>query len=94
MTEKRGNLIKLKYDFNESLCCEVFNNGGWARVTEREFRSWNGERRVQGNPYFGPIYYYSTNEIAENPTKPGLIFKTEADPRQKFQPRSYHSYQL
>ena len=43
MSEKKGNLIKLTYDFNSGLCCEVsFDGKQWARVTARGFRSFNG----------------------------------------------------
>ena len=66
---KRGNTVKLKYDFDTSKCVQVKLNSKdkWVRITEREFRSYNGERRIvtwdkQNNPiyteYEGPIYYF------------------------------------
>jgi hypothetical protein len=91
MTEKRGDLVKLIYNFNCSRCCEVnYAEDKWARVTIREFRSWNGKRRILNidNPnevyyeeYMGPIYYYGTNRINKKPKKHGLVFLQNKDPR-------------
>lgn len=76
MAEKRGNLIKLEYDFNPAWACEIYLNGKWMRVLERDFRSYNGQRRITkptvtelGNVrvftdtyiYEGPYYYHGTN---------------------------------
>jgi hypothetical protein len=70
---KRGNTVKLKYDFNTANCVEVQSKGRWTRVTERDFRSSNSPRRIvtwdkEDNPiyteYNGPIYYHGTNIIA------------------------------
>jgi hypothetical protein len=48
MAEKKGQTVKLKYDFPEHLCCEVYvpNLEDWFRVTCNEFRSWCGQRRI------------------------------------------------
>lgn len=48
MAEKKGQTVKLKYDFPTQLCCEVYvpNLEGWYRVTCKEFRSWCGQRRI------------------------------------------------
>ena len=89
MSEKKGNTVKLKYDFNESQCCEITSGTNRVRITGREFRSWNGERYLQGNTYEGPLYYYGTNEIVENPITHGLLFKNGKDPREDKRPRSY-----
>lgn len=52
MGEKRGNLVKLIYDFDTSKCCEigVTKEEGikWYRVTAKRFRSWDGPRRLTG----------------------------------------------
>jgi len=98
MTEKRGDLIKLTYDFNSALCCEVsFDGEKWARVTAREFRSFNGKRRILNvdNPnkayyeeYLGPIYYYGTNRIAKKPKEVGTAFLNGVDPRDAKRPRN------
>jgi hypothetical protein len=73
MAEKRGNTVKIQYDFPTQLCLEVnFIDEKWARVTPRDFRSFGGKRRILNisNPknvhheeYNGPIYFYETNEI-------------------------------
>lgn len=98
MAEKRGDLIKLTYDFNSVKCCEVsFDGEKWARVTAREFRSFNGKRRILNvdNPnkayyeeYLGPIYYYGTNRIAKKPEKMGTAFLNGVDPRDAKRPRN------
>ena len=78
MGEKRGQTGKLKYDFNTVWVCEIqYEEGGrWYRALERDFRSFNGARRITkpnpavlGNPYVGsvtfdyegPYYYWNTN---------------------------------
>jgi len=70
MGEKGGQTEKLRYDFNTALCSEVqLQNQKWYRVTCKEFRSFNGPRRigkwVNEEPvyeqYNGPIYYWNTN---------------------------------
>ena len=98
MAEKRGDLIKLTYDFNSVRCCEVsFDGEKWARVTAREFRSFNGKRRILNvdNPskayyeeYLGLIYYYGTNRIAKKPEKMGTAFLNGVDPRDAKRPRN------
>lgn len=66
MSEKTGNTEKLIYDFNTSKNLEVYmpNLEGWYRVTSREFRSFNGKRRISGEEYKGHIYHYGTNKRA------------------------------
>ena len=50
MGEKRGNLVKLIFDFDTSNVCEVgvTSEEGikWYRTTSRRFRSWDGPRRL------------------------------------------------
>jgi len=76
MSEKRGLTGKLLYDFNTAKAVYVKNKDGrFVRVTERDFRSYNGERfileRVDGElqhvPYKGPIYYHNTNRKCKEP---------------------------
>jgi hypothetical protein len=98
MAEKRGDLVKLIYEFNSARCCEVsFDGKKWARVTAREFRSFNGKRRILNvdNPskayyeeYLGPIYYYGTNRIAKKPKEIGTAFLNGIDPRDAKRPRN------
>ena len=78
MAEKRGNTGKLEHwGYETSNVLEVqISSGTWHRVTERDFRSYNGNRRVsfpdptQGvdifadmitEDYYGPYYYYGEN---------------------------------
>jgi hypothetical protein len=75
MSEKRGQLEKLKYNFNTAKAVYVKMNNKMYRITERDFRSFNGERfileRVDGElqhvPYKGPIYYHNTNKKCKEP---------------------------
>jgi hypothetical protein len=102
MAEKTGNLIKLTYDFNSSRCCEVsFDGEKWARVTAREFRSFNGKRRILNidvpnkshyEEYLGPVYYYGTNRINKKPKKIGMAFINNTDPRYGKRPKGYTSF--
>ena len=64
--EKTGNTEKLTYDFNTASNLEVYmpNLEGWYRTTSREFRSFNGKRRINGESYKGHIYHYGTNKRA------------------------------
>ena len=45
MSEKRGLLEKMRYDFPTEAVLEVQIKGTWYRVTSREFRSFDGHRR-------------------------------------------------
>jgi len=45
MAEKTGGLEKMKYDFPTEAVLEVQIKGTWYRVTSREFRSFDGNRR-------------------------------------------------
>lgn len=64
MGEKRGNIGKLKYDFDPASEMEIFlpNGNNWYRVTARAFRSFNGKRRLNKKEYQGPVYSYDTNK--------------------------------
>ena len=44
--EKRGHLVKLEYDFNTAGVLEVCIKDNWYRVTSRDFRSFDGPRRI------------------------------------------------
>ena len=67
MSEKKGNIEKLKNDFNDSKLLEVYlpKLDNWYRVTCRDFRSFDGKRRVQGKNYEGPLYAYGTNRLVK-----------------------------
>jgi hypothetical protein len=75
MAEKRGQLEKLKSNFDTAKAVYVKMNDKMYRITERDFRSFNGERyifeKVNGEyqhvPYKGPIYYHNTNKKCKEP---------------------------
>ena len=71
MSEKRGGTEKLKYDFNTARAVYVKRGEKYSRVTERDFRSYNGERFILINgvyeAYDGPIYYHNTNIKCNEP---------------------------
>lgn len=71
MAEKKGMTGKLFYDFRTSNAVFVKNGEKYSRITERDFRSYNGERFILENgeykPYNGPIYYWNTNQICKDP---------------------------
>jgi hypothetical protein len=46
MGEKRGSTVKLKYDFPTEGVLEVGIKGNWYRTTAKEFRSFDGPRRI------------------------------------------------
>lgn len=77
MAEKRGETEKLVFDFNTAGCLEIFKSGQWFRATAREFRSFDGLRRIteptrveHGNvdvpmrtyEYWGPVYMFGSNK--------------------------------
>jgi hypothetical protein len=83
--EKKGFTGKLEhYGYETHYVLEIEgSNGNWYRVTERDFRSYNGKRRYTypgkteiGNPfqelttedYYGPSYFFETNTTYD-PTK-------------------------
>ena len=80
MGEKRGHTEKLINNFNTAGLLEVFMNNTWYRSTAREFRSFDGKRRITeptkielGNvvvpmrtyDYNGPVYMFGTNNEVE-----------------------------
>jgi|TARA_B110000977_G_scaffold186314_1_gene252101 hypothetical protein len=80
MGEKTGHLVKIQYDFNTAGVLEVYMKGTWHRTTSREFRSFDGKRRITeptmtelGNvvvpmrtyEYNGPVYMFGTNHEVE-----------------------------
>ena len=71
MGEKRGQTEKLKYDFNTARAVYFKRGEKYSRVTERDFRSFNGERFIlidgEYKTYEGPIYYWNTNKLCKEP---------------------------
>ena len=88
MSEKRGNTGKLLYDFDVSSNLEVQVGEEWHRVGARDFRSFNGARRVSDIPYEGPLYMFATNTKVKEPTKQGLMFVDDVDPNSLYNKRS------
>ena len=73
MSEKKGLLVKMRIDFETAADLQVFlpeSKFGWYRVTSREFRSFNGKRRINGVEYKGPVYLFSSNKRASKSKYP------------------------
>lgn len=102
MAEKRGETEKLVYEFNAAGCLEIFMKDQWYRVTPREFRSFDGPRRItepvrveHGNvdvpmvtyEYWGPVYMFGTNKEM-NYTNSGSMYTGEIWERNKKQSES------
>jgi len=76
MAEKRGQTVKLIYDFPTQLSTEIgYEDGFWARVTCNRFRSYNGLRRIlylneegkgEYKDYNGPVYYFDSNIVLKD----------------------------
>ena len=93
MSEKKGNTVKLVYDFNEARSCEIYSEGlkRYGRVTAREFRSFGGKRRILNvddrdnvfyEDYDGPVYWFGTNKkVSKADTKSEVMFLHGKDPR-------------
>jgi hypothetical protein len=85
--------VSLKYDFEPYRCCEVKIGGTWDRVTARQFRSFDGQRRISCGVseenqliyqnYEGPIYLFKTNVVVESKNRNDFVYTNEGDPRDK-----------
>mgnify|MGYP000867563318 CR=1 FL=1 len=61
----------LKIDFPMKGKLEIKVNGKYCRVSPNIFRSWHGERRLDGKPFKGEVYYFGTNDVyRENVPRP------------------------
>jgi hypothetical protein len=67
--------INLVYYFNTASHLEVQNaaNGDWVQTTCNWFRSYAGKRRINGEPYEGPMLYEGTNFLYEGPLTGKLL---------------------
>lgn len=102
MGEKRGNTAKLVYDFNTARCCEIeYKQDKWNRVTAREFRSFDGNRRILNvddpnnvfyEEYLGPVYLFDTNKKTSPTNSFKLQFTEEGDPRAFGTRRKHESF--
>ena len=70
---------KLVYHFNTAAHLEVQNNstGDWVQSTCNWFRSYAGNRRINGETYEGPIFYEGTNFLYEGPLNGKIIHLDE-----------------
>lgn len=54
---------RLTYTFDTSALLEIeIRNDQWSKVDCNVFRSWTGQRRLNGEQYVGPRYNFLTNE--------------------------------
>lgn len=66
--------LRISNPFNDAAMLEVeFAPNKWARVTSNHFRSYTGNRRINGEHYKGPIYYQGTNTRYK--TKPNDVIR-------------------
>lgn len=81
MAEKRGlEQQSLINEYNTAGVLEIFFNEKWTRVTTKDFRAFNGPRRITeptyaelGNvvvpmrtyEYHGPVYTWGTNNVVD-----------------------------
>lgn len=94
MAEKRGETEKLIFDFNTSGVLEIYMPGlqGWYRTTAKDFRSFDGKRRITeptevhlGNvqvpmrtyDYNGPVFLWGTNMQVLDTLDSGKIVKSQ-----------------
>ena len=42
---------------------EIYNNSIWLEVSQYIFRSWAGERRVNGIEYKGKVFYLGSRKL-------------------------------
>lgn len=62
--------IKLKIDFDKNAKLEIYDeHKRWRESTPEVFRSWTGERKVNGKEYEGTIYFWLSNKIYESRIK-------------------------
>ena len=67
------------FDLYKHLEVEM-STGEWNQVTCTTFRSYAGGRRVNGEPYDGPILYHNTNYLYEGPLNRKIVhLKDEQD---------------
>jgi len=102
LSEKRGNTVKLVYDFNTARCCEIeYRPGKWIRTTAREFRSFDGNRRILNvndpdnifyEEYLGPVYLFGTNKKTNQSYSNETQFGEEGDLRGFGQRRKHEAF--
>ena len=102
MAEKKGNTVKLIYDFQTQLSTETFENGDLSRTTCKRFRSFNGPRRImkfdsQNQPFYekyeGPVFLYETNIVLKDMTKKGYVYANDIMPKRIVRPGENHYFE-
>jgi hypothetical protein len=92
MKQVKEKKVKLYYDFPTQLSTEIFKNEIWQRVTCKDFRSFNGPRRIlkfdkSSTPYYedydGPVYLYETNAKLKDFSKEGMVYPYDEPPKPK-----------
>lgn len=48
---------------------EIKLHGSWLKVNDWIFRSWQGERRQDGVPFQGPVFYLGSDKVAPPPAE-------------------------
>lgn len=95
--------IKLIYDFDFTAECliRLKESGRLARLSEREFRSYNGPRFIRKGDeiteYDGPVYLFMTNIIVDKDIYPKntVIYQGGIDPREELRvPRQCERHYL
>ena len=80
--EKRGNLVKLTYDFDTSAMLEVKLGDKWYRTTAKRFRSFDGERRISGpdkQPGHGIEAFQNVKIVTNLYEGPVFVFDTNME---------------
>jgi hypothetical protein len=99
MGEKKGQTVKLIFDFPTQLSTEVFEFNQWLRVTANRFRSFNGQRRIlkfdkENKPYYeeykGPVYLYETNKVLKDNAKIGYVYPEDFNHEIILRPNETH----
>jgi hypothetical protein len=95
MRQVKEKKVKLKYDFPTQLSTEIFRQNSWHRVTCKEFRSFNGPRRIlkfkpSGESFYeeyeGLVYLYETNHVLKDMSKEGMVYPHDELPKPKLRP--------
>ena len=82
MAEKRGETGKLICDFPTEAVMEVFLKGKWYRTTSKDFRSFNGKRRLTKpiqQPKQGPAAFQNVEFETYEYNGPVFLFGTNKE---------------
>ena len=55
--------LEMDFDPDAKLEIDIHNNNNWAEVTADIFRSFGGNRRINGKQFNGNLYNLGTNNI-------------------------------